>query len=593
MRVVALLAIRNEELYIERCLQHLRSQGIETCVIDNGSTDRSVEIARGFEGRGVMRIEHLPFKGYSDWTEILRSKERLAGEIDADWFIHHDADEIREAPRPYKTLVEGIEDADRQGYNAINFKEFVFLPTGDEESYEGTDYVREMRHYYFFEPKPLRRINAWKNTGVPVGISSSGGHKAIFEGRKVSPVQFILRHYIVLSRTHAIAKYAGRVYSAEDLARGANGSRAMFKADKLNFPSVKRLKELSLDGSWDSSDPWRRHTFLKGAPGTGKYARGKRLLKRFLPRRVKDELRRGRLPSLPAAIPADDANRPPAPFIVGAPRSGTTLLRLMLDAHPELAIPPETYFIPRMLELGTVPLLLRTRFYRKLLDDIRWKDFHLDPERLRGALKEIEPFTLPEGLRCFYRLYAERFGKPRWGDKTPRYSLHLNTIQSALPEARFIHIIRDGRDVALSSKSLQISPGDDAVMQAAFWLRYLREARQQAGFCRHYMEVRYEELLTDTTAVLKRVCDFIELPYSPEMEDYHASAGERLDELADRYTAEGKFFPKEEQLKIFSLTSSPPDPSRIGVWKKEMSEEDRQRFEAVAGGMLRDLGYET
>src|SRR5215468_9856188 len=144
MRIVALLAVRNEERYLKRCLEHYRQQGIETCLIDNGSTDRTLQIAEGFLNRGVIRIEHLPFSGVFELETQLRCKERLAAEIAADWFIHCDADEIREAPRHYKTLREGIEVVDRQGYNAIDFDEFVFLPTADDESFEGRDYVEAM-----------------------------------------------------------------------------------------------------------------------------------------------------------------------------------------------------------------------------------------------------------------------------------------------------------------------------------------------------------------------------------------------------------------------------------------------------------------
>ncbi len=202
MRVAALLAIRNEELYLSRCLEHLFNQGIETCVIDNGSTDRSLEIAKSYLDKGVFRIEHLPFKGVYEWCEILRKKEQLSSEIDADWFIHYDADEIREAPLPYKTLLEGIEEVDRQGYNAIDFDEFVFLPTSDDESYEGTDYVKTMQYYYIFQPWPLHQVKAWKKTEVPINLTNSGGHRVEFKGREIFPDLFIFWHYILLSKAH-------------------------------------------------------------------------------------------------------------------------------------------------------------------------------------------------------------------------------------------------------------------------------------------------------------------------------------------------------------------------------------------------------
>ncbi len=264
MRIVALLAARNEALYLERCLAHLHSQGVETCVIDNGSTDATEAIARSFVGRGVFRIDSLPYKGFFDLVEQLQCKERLAREIGADWFIHVDADEIREAPAPWRTLREAVTAVDVQGYNAINFDEFVFLPTSDSESFEGTDYVERMRYYYFFEPAPLRRINAWKRSPRPVELTMSGGHQVQFEGRRIFPENFVLRHYIVLSRDHAIAKYGrDRVYSSAEIEeRRWHGVRARFDAANLKFPDRAVLKCVD-SGRWDRTDPWRRHSFME------------------------------------------------------------------------------------------------------------------------------------------------------------------------------------------------------------------------------------------------------------------------------------------------------------------------------------------
>jgi glycosyltransferase involved in cell wall biosynthesis len=266
LRVVALLTVRNEERYLARCLEHLHSQGIETCLIDNGSTDRTLEIAKSFFGAGVFRIEHLPFKGYFELERILLNEEKLAAEINADWFIHLDADEIREAPKPYISLREGIEDADRQGYNAINFDEFVFMPTSDEEDFDGRDYVREMQYYYFFEPSPLREVKAWKKT-ANVDLHSSGGHRVEFAGIKIFPVSFVLRHYIVLSKAHTIAKYGNRFFSESDLGKGWHGDRRHFSSKKFRFPGKERLKKINNLSwwDWDKSDPWVKHEIFSYA----------------------------------------------------------------------------------------------------------------------------------------------------------------------------------------------------------------------------------------------------------------------------------------------------------------------------------------
>jgi glycosyltransferase involved in cell wall biosynthesis len=265
IRIVALLTCRNESLYLGRCLQHLYEQGIETCFIDNESTDNSLEIAKSFSKKGVFRIENQPYSGYFDLVEQLKLKEKLVSDIDADWFIHHDADEIREAPLPFKTLRQGILDADKKGYNAINFDEFVFLPTSGHDSFEGCDYVNEMLYYYFFEPIKDRRMNAWKKVASPIDLVSWGGHKIHFEGIKIYPENFILRHYIVLSKDHAIRKYySDRVFSQDEIKdRGWHGARANFLPEKLIFPSKDLLKTLK-KGEWDKSDIWKKHTFMEG-----------------------------------------------------------------------------------------------------------------------------------------------------------------------------------------------------------------------------------------------------------------------------------------------------------------------------------------
>jgi glycosyltransferase involved in cell wall biosynthesis len=264
-RVVALLTCRNESLYLERCLRHLYKQGIETCVIDNESTDNTVEIAKGFRRKGVFRIETQPYIGYFDLVEQLRIKEKLVNEIDADWFIHHDADEIREASSSFKTLRDGILNVDRKGYNAINFDEFVFVPTSFNDNFEGKDYVKQMKYYYFFEPYKIRRINAWKNLGAEIDLVNSGGHQVGFKGLNLYPDNFILRHYIVLSSDHAIRKYyTTRIFSQEEIReRGWHGPRITFTPDKLQFPDVKQLK-LIQKGFWDTSDVWTKHTFMEG-----------------------------------------------------------------------------------------------------------------------------------------------------------------------------------------------------------------------------------------------------------------------------------------------------------------------------------------
>lgn len=259
---MALLAVRNEELYLARCLEHLLSNGIEVHIVDNDSTDATPAIARRFARQGPVTIERYPYRGFYEWGALLHRKQQLAAELDADWFIHHDADEIRQAPPPFATLAEGIAHVDAAGYNAIDFAEMVFTPTDETQSFEGTDFVANMLHYYYFAPRPRHRVNAWKKQAHEVDLGSSGGHRVHFEGCRVYPEPFVLRHYVFLSLPHLHSKYGSRRWDPGELAKGWHGRRAAFDPATVQFPPRQRFKILGADQRFDFSDPWLQHFFL-------------------------------------------------------------------------------------------------------------------------------------------------------------------------------------------------------------------------------------------------------------------------------------------------------------------------------------------
>jgi Sulfotransferase family len=284
----------------------------------------------------------------------------------------------------------------------------------------------------------------------------------------------------------------------------------------------------------------------------------------------------------------------PAPFVVGATRSGTTLLRLMLDAHPEMAIPSETHFIPDLIKAYRLESATPERMCEVVTAHRRWGDFHLDPEELLKRFRAIDPINPGDAARAFFQLYAKREGKRRWGDKTPGYVREMHRIESVLPEARFVHLVRDGRDVALSV--LAMNWGPSTVPEAAFrWKKRILRAREQAPRIGHYVEIRYEDLVRDTEATLRRVCEFVDLPYDEEMLRYHERASERLQEKArdlDRGPDKARQT-AEARLESHALATQPPDPERIERWRTEMSVEDRAVYEELAGDLLADLGYEV
>ncbi|KAA0274946.1 MAG: sulfotransferase [Acidobacteria bacterium] len=289
---------------------------------------------------------------------------------------------------------------------------------------------------------------------------------------------------------------------------------------------------------------------------------------------------------------ARGAEPTPAPFVVGVNRSGTTLLRMMLDAHPELTIPPETHFVPELIEAAegrdpTPEALLATITRQR-----EWGDFGLTGEELLERFRAIEPLNAGDALRAFYSAYAERAGKPRWGEKTPIYVKSMRKIERALPEARFVHVIRDGRDVALSirDRAVKEHPIDRI---AERWVRRITRAREQAKRLRRYEEIRYESLILETRPTLERICAQLELPWDDAVLDYHRQSAVRLEEMRRELPEDGRrtTLSVERRMATHARTTEKPDPKRVSRWREAMSRSDRELFESIAGPLLAELGY--
>jgi sulfotransferase family protein len=279
------------------------------------------------------------------------------------------------------------------------------------------------------------------------------------------------------------------------------------------------------------------------------------------------------------------------PMIVGVPRSGTTLLRMILDSHPQLAIPPETWFLPAVAALDPDGATL-TEVCRVLTESPTWPDFHMSADEMRASLQRLDPFSPAEAVRSFYRAYSARFLKARWGDKTPGYVTRMNAIECLLPEACFIHVIRDGRDVAVSLRPMWFTPSRDIRELAAYWRDEILEGRRQAARVRQYLEVRYETLVRETERVVADLCDQLDLPWSDEMLRFYERAPARLDEQEGRTGPFGRVvLTKDRRRSQQIMTTRPPDASRIGRWRTELPPAEQTQFERVAGDLLAELGY--
>jgi hypothetical protein len=283
---------------------------------------------------------------------------------------------------------------------------------------------------------------------------------------------------------------------------------------------------------------------------------------------------------------------PPSPFVVGVPRSGTTLLRLLLDAHSELSIPPETGWLAAATQLPRQGEAARAALFDLVTGWPQWGDLGLPSDAVRAALRRLEPFALDEGVRAIFRLYAERHAKPRWGDKTPGYALHLEAIRRLLPESRFVHLIRDGRDVAVSVRGLWFSGERGVAEIARDWRDRILAARTQAQRAEGYLELRYEDLVTEPGRELASVCRFVDLSYEPMMLEAWRGAPTRLAEHGPGYDRSGGIVVEREvRLRQQASVTRPIDASLVGGWRGALSAAELADFRAAAGDLLEELGY--
>ncbi len=264
MRVVAILATYNEERFIERCIEHLVTHDVAVHLLDTESTDGTVELAERYLGRGVCAIEQVPRGDAYAWRPILERKQQLAASLDADWFLHVDADEVRVPPDGNRTLADALATVDRLGYNAVDFQEFTFVPTREHPDHDHPAYEETMRWYYPLRRRVNDQVKAWKNQEAPVDLVSSAGHHVGFPGVRVHPEPFPLRHYLFLSVDHAVRKYVTRRYDPAEVQDGWHVARASLRAEDVTLLEESELRVVAADGGLDASDPRPRHPLFGG-----------------------------------------------------------------------------------------------------------------------------------------------------------------------------------------------------------------------------------------------------------------------------------------------------------------------------------------
>lgn len=267
-------------------------------------------------------------------------------------------------------------------------------------------------------------------------------------------------------------------------------------------------------------------------------------------------------------------------FIVGAQRSGTTMLRLMLNAHSHIAIPFESDFIPKFYRrLDEYEDLHQAENISRLLGDIAAQPFVKKSNlvRSRSSVLAQQPQSYSELIAAIYKVYAESEGKIRWGDKDPDYICEIDVLWNLFPRCQIIHIVRDGRGVANSLRKLEW--GSRNLLKLArdwSWRVTLGHKMGMMVGPHNFMEIKYEDLVLAPESSLRRICDFLNDSFDQKMLSYHESAAAAMPQTS---------------LKFHASSVRPPDPGKVNAWRHEMGLADQILFEEVAGRTLAEFGY--
>ncbi len=255
-------------------------------------------------------------------------------------------------------------------------------------------------------------------------------------------------------------------------------------------------------------------------------------------------------------------------FILGSPRSGTTMLQLALNRHSRVVVPPETRYFSSFLGHSHRHQL---RHVQRLNRDLQ---IHLPPP-LHRINKDEDARKFFEQMASLYLQRLSRTDVTYFGEKSPAHTGQFRRIKEVFPEARILFLYRDGRDVALSLTKVPWMH-QDLYVNFTIWLYYywvLGQAQRCPGL--EVLCVKYEELATNPATELRKILGFLDLEYEPAVaEGYGNSEGIPLHEYSWKARALG-----------------PITPDRIGLWRQELSEDEILALELLGRNALEPLGY--
>jgi hypothetical protein len=281
--------------------------------------------------------------------------------------------------------------------------------------------------------------------------------------------------------------------------------------------------------------------------------------------------------------------RTPLFFIIGRARSGTTLIRTLFDAHPNVNIPVESPFIVRLhrkyakIRYWDKNKLLR--FFDDLQKVLYFENWNIDREKLKTDLLLCEGYnkyqTICKVVICNYSSIFEKHEILVYGDKNPVYSLSINKLFKLYPDSKYIYLTRDYRDHILSMLRTELYTPD--ILALAYrWCYSVRLMKKLIiTHPESFLTVRYEDFIQDPYLHLEKMCNFIGIEFKPEVLEFHKHEKEA-----------GDLFPREMREKFFNNLFKPIDASRIYMWKKQMADDDVRKVDCMVGKWAEYSGYE-
>jgi hypothetical protein len=258
-------------------------------------------------------------------------------------------------------------------------------------------------------------------------------------------------------------------------------------------------------------------------------------------------------------------------FIVGCGRSGTTLLRTMINRHSQVAIPLESLFIVDYLR--ATGSLSRDRLIRMLVREFELHEW--DVEISASDLSDVADAR--EAIERLHEIYLAKHGKKIWGQKTPRFVRHGDLLKRAWPNSKFVHVVRDARAV-VSSLIRSDQHRSNAYFASRRWINDVSAGlRLEQQFPGDMLLVRYEDLVREPEQELQKVCEHLGL-------DYEAGIASPQGNETGEYSTWYK--------NAHALLDRPPDPNRIDLWRKNLTPRQLRLVEHTCGALMTQLGYE-